>query len=179
MTVNRLFNNPFKFITLNTLIFICFEFLFTTFLTNQLSLPVERKSIILSALTAALIAGLYPPRKIIFLWIPPLLAITSITVKSISGESLSPADCYQYIGLFMGIYGIITFIYQWISKPTIRKIYLPVTFFLYLIPTILIWFYYSASGNWPHPDTLRECKIVCVNRYCMNLLYAPYWGKQR
>ena len=26
---------------------------------------------------------------------------------------------------------------------------------------------------------LRECKIVCVNRYCMNLLYAPYWGKQR
>ena len=63
MTVNRLFNNPFKFITLNTLIFICFEFLFTTFLTNQLSLPVERKSIILSALTAALIAGLYPSPK--------------------------------------------------------------------------------------------------------------------
>ena len=27
--------------------------------------------------------------------------------------------------------------------------------------------------------TERECKIVCVNRYCMNLLYAPYWGKQR
>ena len=26
---------------------------------------------------------------------------------------------------------------------------------------------------------MRECKIVCVNRYCMNLLYAPYWGKQR
>ena len=26
---------------------------------------------------------------------------------------------------------------------------------------------------------LWECKIVCVNRYCMNLLYAPYWGKQR
>ena len=26
---------------------------------------------------------------------------------------------------------------------------------------------------------VRECKIVCVNRYCMNLLYAPYWGKQR
>ena len=27
--------------------------------------------------------------------------------------------------------------------------------------------------------TFGECKIVCVNRYCMNLLYAPYWGKQR
>ena len=26
---------------------------------------------------------------------------------------------------------------------------------------------------------IRECKIVCVNRYCTNLLYAPYWGKQR
>ena len=26
---------------------------------------------------------------------------------------------------------------------------------------------------------LGECKIVCVNRYCMNLLYAPYWGKRR
>ena len=29
------------------------------------------------------------------------------------------------------------------------------------------------------PEAIRECKIVCVNRYCMNLLYAPYWGKQR
>ena len=28
-------------------------------------------------------------------------------------------------------------------------------------------------------EILWECKIVCVNRYCMNLLYAPYWGKQR
>ena len=28
-------------------------------------------------------------------------------------------------------------------------------------------------------DKKGECKIVCVNRYCMNLLYAPYWGKQR
>ena len=28
-------------------------------------------------------------------------------------------------------------------------------------------------------ELFRECKIVCVNRYCMNLLYAPYWGKQR
>ena len=31
----------------------------------------------------------------------------------------------------------------------------------------------------PDYDLCRECKIVCVNRYCMNLLYAPYWGKQR
>lgn len=104
MTVNRLFNNPFKFITLNTLIFICFEFLFTTFLTNQLSLPVERKSIILSALTAALIAGLYPPRKIIFLWIPPLLAITSITVKSISGEISFPC---RLLSVYWPFYGYI------------------------------------------------------------------------
>lgn len=62
--MNRIFNNPFKFITLNTLIFVGFELLLTTFLTNQLSLSVERKSIILSALTAALIAGLYPPEKL-------------------------------------------------------------------------------------------------------------------
>ena len=31
----------------------------------------------------------------------------------------------------------------------------------------------------PKYHYFRECKIVCVNRYCMNLLYAPYWGKQR
>jgi len=30
-----------------------------------------------------------------------------------------------------------------------------------------------------HMSMKGECKIVCVNRYCMNLLYAPYWGKQR
>ena len=30
-----------------------------------------------------------------------------------------------------------------------------------------------------HYHVTGECKIVCVNRYCMNLLYAPYWGKQR
>ena len=33
--------------------------------------------------------------------------------------------------------------------------------------------------HWGEPLNQRECKIVCVNRYCMNLLYAPYWGKQR
>ena len=32
---------------------------------------------------------------------------------------------------------------------------------------------------WHQLLMLRECKIVCVNRYYMNLLYAPYWGKQR
>ena len=32
--------------------------------------------------------------------------------------------------------------------------------------------YSDKLANW-------ECKIICVNRYCMNLLYAPYWGKQR
>ena len=37
-------------------------------------------------------------------------------------------------------------------------------------------FAFTGCGNEPKQ---RECKIVCVNRYCMNLLYAPYWGKQR
>ena len=33
--------------------------------------------------------------------------------------------------------------------------------------------------SWSEFSIAGECKIVCVNRYCMNLLYAPYWGKQR
>ena len=37
--------------------------------------------------------------------------------------------------------------------------------------------YIHAHGG--HVIITWECKIVCVNRYCMNLLYAPYWGKQR
>ena len=37
----------------------------------------------------------------------------------------------------------------------------------------------DAFLHMDNPDFYRECKIVCVNRYCMNLLYAPYWGKQR
>lgn len=152
--MNYISSHHFKFIVLNIFIFLGFELLFTTFLTNQLSFSIERKSIILSALTASFIVSLYTPRKILILWIPPLLTVSSIAVKSISGESISPADCYQYIGLFMGIYGIIIFIYQWISKAAIRKIYLPIMLFLYLLPSCLIWFYYSISGNWPHPDTL-------------------------
>ena len=40
---------------------------------------------------------------------------------------------------------------------------------------------HSIGQNLTNVDAAlhRECKIVCVNRYCMNLLYAPYWGKQR
>ena len=38
--------------------------------------------------------------------------------------------------------------------------------------------FFSGSGTTAQ-SIMRECKIVCVNRYCMNLLYAPYWGKQR
>ena len=37
----------------------------------------------------------------------------------------------------------------------------------------------SYSKKYACLRIFRECKIVCVNRYCMNLLYAPYWGKQR
>ena len=48
----------------------------------------------------------------------------------------------------------------------------------YIIPV------YQRRYNWRKEQCRqlyqdRECKIVCVNRYCMNLLYAPYWGKQR
>ena len=39
--------------------------------------------------------------------------------------------------------------------------------------------FYAYARRIVTGDIERECKIVCVNRYCMNLLYAPYWGKQR
>ena len=68
-----------------------------------------------------------------------------------------------------------------------------------LLFPLLIWGYYAVSGHvlsativltlfqtngseslaYLKSQNLWECKIVCVNRYCMNLLYAPYWGKQR
>ena len=37
----------------------------------------------------------------------------------------------------------------------------------------------TPFSKWEELEQNGECKIVCVNRYCMNLLYAPYWGKQR
>ena len=43
------------------------------------------------------------------------------------------------------------------------------------IPSALDWYSVTIKKL----SSERECKIVCVNRYCMNLLYAPYWGKQR
>ncbi len=55
-------------------------------------------------------------------------------------------------------------------------------------PLVKITFSQKPSADSPSPDIVPlnvllkkagECKIVCVNRYCMNLLYAPYWGKQR
>lgn len=36
-----------------------------------------------------------------------------------------------------------------------------------------------VKSHYEKIQKIWECKIVCVNRYCMNLLYAPYWGKQR
>ena len=49
-----------------------------------------------------------------------------------------------------------------------------------VMSTVLKFFHcVDKNGSFDPRDYFRECKIVCVNRYCMNLLYAPYWGKQR
>ena len=63
-----------------------------------------------------------------------------------------------------------------------QVIWLPVLIH-YLPPDILgLWYVFVSIGGMVElldSGFTRECKIVCVNRYCMNLLYAPYWGKQR
>ena len=67
----------------------------------------------------------------------------------------------------------------------------PIQFDLFVTneKSAIAWLYQQLSDNYGGPQTYAElqpkfmqegeCKIVCVNRYCMNLLYAPYWGKQR
>ena len=84
----------------------------------------------------------------------------------------------KYIpGVIDGVYFFIVItalMYFWawclISYSVIADLNIPINIFLAIILigiSIYIYFHF------------RECKIVCVNRYCMNLLYAPYWGKQR
>ena len=52
-------------------------------------------------------------------------------------------------------------------------------FFLLFQQAVFRRFFFRRSPIIGEIGDDRECKIVCVNRYCMNLLYAPYWGKQR
>ena len=58
------------------------------------------------------------------------------------------------------------------AEPAFMALYLTVT-----IPFLFAQIYTAKTKKWFWK--IGECKIVCVNRYCMNLLYAPYWGKQR
>ena len=78
--------------------------------------------------------------------------------------SFAEAKNAALIALNLAMCGVIV---KWIGKPEIDpfcvKRLLIADLVLFIISLLIA----------------RECKIVCVNRYCMNLLYAPYWGKQR
>ena len=68
--------------------------------------------------------------------------------------------------------------YHQLSKIDSYVILLESSFETYCVPHV----YFDREKLLQDAENLRlkrECKIVCVNRYCMNLLYAPYWGKQR
>lgn len=140
---------------LSALIFLCLEFIFSWLLTGTISFRYERKSLLLSAVLSALILNFYPLRKYkISLWIPLLIAVSSLAIRPLSGESVSPAECYQYIGLFTGTYGLLFLIYLFLPQNPVRKVYLFLSLFLFLMPAGLLWFYYFVSGSWPHADTM-------------------------
>lgn len=155
MTLSSIRNKQFYHFILSALIFLCLEFIFSWLLTGTISFRYERKSLLLSAVLSALILNFYPLRKYkISLWIPLLIAVSSLAIRPLSGESVSPAECYQYIGLFTGTYGLLFLIYLFLPQNPVRKVYLFLSLFLFLMPAGLLWFYYFVSGSWPHADTM-------------------------
>lgn len=156
MTLSSIRNKQFYHFILSALIFLCLEFIFSWLLTGTISFRYERKSLLLSAVLSALILNFYPLRKYkISLWIPLLIAVSSLAIRPLSGESVSPAECYQYIGLFTGTYGLLFLIYLFLPQNPVRKVYLFLSLFLFLMPAGLLWFYYFVSGSWPE---LAPCR---------------------
>lgn len=97
----------------------------------------------------------YPPRKnLLTIGAPLLFTISSISIKTLSLESLNTSDILRFTGFCAGAYSLLLVAGLFITNLKIRKIYYVSTLTLFLFPFCALWFYYGISGSWIHPDTI-------------------------
>lgn len=130
---------------------------FSFYLTGELTISVERKTLIFIPLLLSIVFNILatPPGKILGLFnIPLIFAISPLCIKFWSGENIYQSDMMHTIGFLVGVYSMLLLLGTLISNAKIKKIFYSLTITIFILPALGFWFYYGISGSFIHPDTL-------------------------
>lgn len=138
------------------LLVLILEIGFTFILTGNFTLVYDRKSMLLTAIILTWLILLFTPpsKNLLTIGLPLLFTISSISIKTLSQESLNVSDILCFTGFCAGVYSLLLTAGLFIIDSKIRKIYYFSALILFLFPFCALWFYYGISGSWIHPDTI-------------------------
>lgn len=107
------------------LLVLILEIGFTFILTGNFTLVYDRKSMLLTAIILTWLILLFtPPRKnLLTIGLPLLFTISSISIKTLSQESLNVSDILCFTGFCAGVYSLLLTAGLFIIDSKIRKIY--------------------------------------------------------
>ena len=92
--------------------------------------------------------------KPLFLALPFLVSVSTYLIFLLAQECIPPWQLYAAIGFHTALFilGVVPGLF--LSSPKWKRVYFFILFFIYLLPTALLWTYFSISHSWPVPDTI-------------------------
>lgn len=106
------------------LLVLILEIRFTFILTGNFTLVYDRKSMLLTAIILTWLILLFtPPKNLLTIGLPLLFTISSISIKTLSQESLNVSDILCFTGFCAGVYSLLLTAGLFIIDSKIRKIY--------------------------------------------------------
>ena len=93
-------------------------------------------------------------KKYLYLGIPYLLSLSAYMIFFFSQENISPRSLYSAVGFHTALYILCILPGLFLSSVKCKRNYFFITFFIYLLPTLSLWTYFSISHSWPIPDTI-------------------------
>lgn len=106
------------------LLVLILEIGFTFILTGNFTLVYDRKSMLLTAIILTWLILLFtPPKNLLTIGLPLLFTISSISIKTLSQESLNVSDILCFTGFCAGVYSLLLTAGLFIIDSKIRKIY--------------------------------------------------------
>lgn len=89
-----------------------------------------------------------------YLILPLVITLSIYLIFPISGEIIPAWDLYTSIGFHSATLLALSIPGFLIKKAFLKKVYFLILLFLYLVPVLLLWSYFSISHTWPQVDTL-------------------------
>ena len=93
-------------------------------------------------------------KKSLPLLVPFLVSLSVYMIFLLSKENIPPWQLYSAIGFHTSIFILCMIPGLFFSSPKGKRAYFFGIFFVYLLPTVLLWTYFFISHSWPAPDTI-------------------------